>query len=285
MDGAFVGTARGCPAAAAFLHPNIRASDVVERSRAARRGPCRGDGPGGVRVAAVTGPLAARSLEAVLLDLDGTLVDSAEDLREALNEVLAEEGLRPVAPEEVTAMIGDGVLKLVERGLARTGGPTERAGALLPRFLALYTPRASRKTRPYPDVVETLAALRASGVGLAVVTNKPEAATAEILDALGLARLVDAVVGGDTLAHRKPHPAPVTEALRRLGAEPGRAVMVGDNRHDVESAHAAGLEAVLVSYGYAHGAPHELGADLVVDRFADLPEAFGRLGFRFDRSG
>jgi phosphoglycolate phosphatase len=216
-------------------------------------------------------------LEAVLFDLDGTLVDSAEDLREALNEVLAEEGLRPLAAGEVTAMIGDGVLKLLERGLARTGGEIERAGLLLPRFLALYTPRASRKTRPYPGVVETLGSLRTAGIRIAVVTNKPEAATAEILRVLGLARFVDAVVGGDTLPHRKPHPAPLVEALRRVGVGASAAVMVGDNRHDVEAARAAGLKTVLVSYGYAHGPPRELGADTVIDRFADLPAALERL--------
>jgi phosphoglycolate phosphatase len=218
-------------------------------------------------------------LEAVLLDLDGTLVDSAEDLMEALNEVLAREGLRPVDPEEVRSMIGDGVLKLLERGLARAGGDSSRGPDLLPRFLDAYEPRASRKTRPYPGVVETLRGLRASGLRLGVVTNKPEAATTAILRSLAIAPLVDAVIGGDTLGHRKPHPAPVAEALRRLGVEARSAVMVGDNHHDVEAARAAGLKVVLVSYGYAHGVPQDLGADLVIDSFADLPLALARLGF------
>lgn len=218
-------------------------------------------------------------LEAVLLDLDGTLVDSAEDLREALNGILAGEGLRPVTGAEVRAMIGDGVLKLVERGLARTGGDPARAGALVPAFLAAYEPRAARKTVLYPGVLDTLRGLRAAGLRLAVVTNKPEAATRRILEALGLAGLVAAVVGGDTLPERKPHPAPVTAALRALGVAADAAAMVGDNRHDVEAAHAAGLKAVLVGYGYAHGAPETLGADRIVAAFADLPQALRSLGF------
>ncbi len=218
-------------------------------------------------------------LEAVLLDLDGTLVDSAEDLRDALNAVLDREGLRAVSGEEVRAMIGDGVPKLVERGLAKTGGDPGRARDLVPGFLAIYEPRASRKTRAYPGVLETLQALKAAGLRLAVVTNKPEAATIAILDALGLAPLIDAVVGGDTLPERKPDPAPVIAALHRLGGEARAAVMVGDNHHDVQAAHGAGLKAVLVSYGYAHGAPHALGADSVIDAFADLPAALEALGF------
>jgi phosphoglycolate phosphatase len=224
-------------------------------------------------------------LQAVLLDLDGTLVDSAEDLRDALNELLAGEGLRPVTGEEVRAMIGDGVLKLVERGLARTGGDPARAGALVPAFLAAYEPRAARKTTLYPGVLDTLGALRAAGLRFAVVTNKPAAATRQILGALGLADLIEAVVGGDTLPERKPHPAPVTAALRALGVAPAAAVMVGDNHHDVAAGHAAGLKAVLVRYGYAHGAPETLGADRIVDAFADLPEALRGLGFALPGGG
>jgi phosphoglycolate phosphatase len=223
--------------------------------------------------------LSIPSLRAVLLDLDGTLVDSAEDLREALNEVLAGEGLRPIEAAEVRAMIGDGVLKLVERGLARAGGDPDRARELMPRFLSVYEPRAARSTRPYPGVVETLRALRARGLRLGVVTNKPEAATWAILEALALAPFLDVVIGGDTLPERKPSPEPLVAALRRLETEPHSAVMVGDNHHDVQAARAAGLKAILVSYGYTHGAPHALGADRVVDRFEDLLTALADLDF------
>lgn len=211
-------------------------------------------------------------LRALLLDLDGTLVDSARDLQEALNAMLAEEGLRPVGLEECKGMIGDGGGKLVERALAATGGDPARQPACLARFLARYEAEPTRHTRPYPGVVETLERARARGLKLAVVTNKPEAATHLVLEALGLAGLFDAVVGGDTLPRRKPDPDPVLLALDRLGVAPGDALMVGDNHHDVNAARAAGVASVAVTYGYSHVPHAELGAGRLADRFAEVLE-------------
>jgi phosphoglycolate phosphatase len=211
--------------------------------------------------------------DAVLLDLDGTLIDSARDLMETLNATLAEQGLRRVDIDETRAMIGDGARVLLERALSRTGGDASAAAGLLPRFLAIYGADASRHTRPYPGVVETLDGLKAAGLRLAVVTNKPEAATHAILRDLALDRFMDAVVGGDTLPQRKPHPAPLLEALSRLRVTPERAVMVGDNHHDVDAGHAAGLPVVAVAYGYAHGAPDAFGAERLIARFEELPDA------------
>jgi phosphoglycolate phosphatase len=211
--------------------------------------------------------------DAVLLDLDGTLIDSARDLMEAMNATLAEQGLRNVDLDETRAMIGDGARVLLERALGRTGGDAGQAADLLPRFLEIYEAQASRHTRPYRGVVETLELLKAAGLRLAVVTNKPEAATRSILADLALDRFMEAVVGGDTLPQRKPHPAPLLEALTRLGVTPERAVMVGDNHHDVEAGHAAGLPVVAVAYGYAHGAPEAFGAERLIARFDELPDA------------
>ncbi|WP_043749857.1 phosphoglycolate phosphatase [Methylobacterium nodulans] len=215
--------------------------------------------------------------DAVLLDLDGTLVDSLRDLTEALNAVLTGEGLPSVSLAQTRAMVGDGAGKLVERALQATGGDPARAHELVPRFLTLYEPIASRHTRPYPGVVETLGSLSEAGFALAVVTNKPVRATRIVLDGLGLAPFIGAVIGGDTLAQRKPDPAPLRAALRQLRVPPGRAVMVGDNHHDVEAARAAGVAAIAVSYGYAHRPPHDLGADAVIDDFAELPAALIRI--------
>jgi phosphoglycolate phosphatase len=217
------------------------------------------------------------AIRAVLLDLDGTLVDSAEDLRDALNRLLAEEGLRPVDLAEIKGMIGDGGPKLVERALAATGGDPDRAATLLPRFLGLYEGNAARRTRPYPGVVETLARLEAAGLRLGCVTNKPSAATREILAALGLARFFGAVVGGDTLARRKPHPDPLLHAAEALGVAPSETAMVGDNYHDVAAARAAGMAALAVTYGYSHVPHAELGADRLLDRFDEVPEALAAL--------
>jgi phosphoglycolate phosphatase len=210
------------------------------------------------------------SLKAVLCDLDGTLVDSAEDIRAALNELLAAEGRDPVNAAEIKTMIGDGVSKLIERALAARGGDPADAPGLTPRFLALYEPNAARSTRPYPGVPETLRALKARGLRIAVVTNKPERATREILASLDLAPLIEVVVGGDTAPERKPHPAPVLLALDRLGVAPVEAVMVGDNHHDVSAARAAGVRAIAVTYGYSHVPHAELGAERLIATFPEL---------------
>jgi phosphoglycolate phosphatase len=210
------------------------------------------------------------SLKAVLCDLDGTLVDSAEDIRGALNELLAAEGRDSVDAAEIKTMIGDGVGKLIERALAARGGDPADAPRLTPRFLALYEPNAARSTRPYPGVPETLRALKARGLRIAVVTNKPESATREILASLDLAPLIEAVVGGDTAPERKPHPAPVLLALERLAVAPAEAVMVGDNHHDVSAARAAGVRAIAVTYGYSHVPHAELGAERLIATFPEL---------------
>jgi phosphoglycolate phosphatase len=210
------------------------------------------------------------SLKAVLLDLDGTLVDSAEDIRAALNRALAERGLRRVGLAEVKGMIGDGSLKLVERGLAATGGDPGDLAPAHERFLECYGEAPTALTRPYPEVLDTLRRLREAGLKLAVVTNKPASATRAVLGDLDLADLVDAVVGGDTASHRKPHPAPLLLALERLGVAAGDALMVGDNHHDVTAARAAGLRAYAVTYGYSHKPVEDLGADRLIERFSDL---------------
>ncbi|AWM87873.1 phosphoglycolate phosphatase [Microvirga sp. 17 mud 1-3] len=210
------------------------------------------------------------SLKAIIFDLDGTLVDSARDLQNATNVLLAEQGLRNVSLDEVKAMVGDGVVKLVERALTATGGDLSRLSALAARFLEIYEADAARYTEAYPGVPETLEGLRDRGLVLAVVTNKPYAATMDILQTLGLHRFFGAVVGGDTLPERKPHPAPLLAALERLGVTPEAALMVGDNYHDVQAARAAGTRAVAVTYGYSHKPHAELGADRLIDTMPEL---------------
>jgi phosphoglycolate phosphatase len=211
------------------------------------------------------------AVQAIIFDLDGTLVDSAEDLRAALNKLLAELSLRPIAATEIKDMIGDGVLKLVERGLVAAGGNPQQKDALLPRFLEIYQANPATLTRCYPGVSETLEILRREDFRLAVVTNKPVSATKKILETLSLAEFFPVVVGGDSVQQRKPHPAPLFEAARQLDVEVSRSLMVGDNIHDVEAAHAAGMRCVAVTYGYHHRPPSEFNADHLIDRFSELP--------------
>lgn len=210
------------------------------------------------------------SPEAVLFDLDGTLVDSAADLCEAANVLLAELGLRPVDLAETRSMVGDGVATLVRKAVTLTGGDPSDLAPLVARYMAIYEPNAARLTRAYPGVHETLEGLQQAGVKMGVVTNKPRAATLAILGALDLERFFGVVVGGDTLPQRKPSPQPLLAALATLGVPPGQAIMVGDNFHDVEAAHAAGMPAVIVTYGYSHRPHAELGADRLIPDMAQL---------------
>jgi len=220
-----------------------------------------------------------RRFEAVLFDLDGTLVETAPDLAAALNHTLRGAGLAELALAEIRPMIGDGARALLRRGLAAEDvEPTpERFEALFAALIAHYDAHIADMSRPFPGVVEALERLSAAGLKLGVCTNKPERLSCKLLAALGLARHFQAVVGGDSLAVRKPDGGHLAGTLARLGARPERAVMVGDAANDVKGARAAGLPVVLVSFGYTATPPAELGADVLIDRFAELPAALARL--------
>ncbi len=214
----------------------------------------------------------------LVFDLDGTLVDSAPDLRAALNQLLRERGYPPLSLAQVRPMIGDGVPALVARALAASGaGPTEAAGAL-PRFMQLYEAEAVRLTRPYPAVPETLAGLRRRGYRTAICSNKPQRATLTVLEGLGLLPLFDGVAGGDRFRVKKPDPGHLLELIGAVSARVEAAAMIGDNENDAAAAHGAGIPLVLMRYGYARVDPETLGADALLVHFADLPAALDRLG-------
>jgi phosphoglycolate phosphatase len=216
-----------------------------------------------------------KALAAVVFDLDGTLVDSAEDLQAASNMLLAELGRPALDLATIKSFIGDGVAKLVERILKATGGMPagHEESTLLRRFLDIYEADPSRYTRPFPGVVETLKLLRSQGLRLGICTNKPIIATQRLLDDLGLRQLVDAVVGGDSFPSRKPSPEPLLGVLAMLGTSAAKAAMVGDNEHDVAAGRAAGVAKVLVMrYGYSRVPLDQLAHDGVLDSFSALPE-------------
>ena len=215
----------------------------------------------------------------LIFDLDGTLVDSVPDLTETLNTVLREGGYAPpLSRSEVAPMVGDGVPALVQRGFAARGGSAFEAAEALPRYIALYEANATRLTRPYPGVRETLAELRRRGYRSAVCTNKLQQATETVLDGLGLAALFDGVAGGDRYPVKKPDKGHLLGLIADLGGSPERAVMIGDSENDAAAAHAATLPLVIMSYGYAQADPATLGAAAVLDHFADLPRTLERLG-------
>ncbi|MDO9711231.1 phosphoglycolate phosphatase [Paracraurococcus lichenis] len=183
-----------------------------------------------------------------VFDLDGTLVDSAPDIHAALDRLMAAEGRPPFTRAEVTAMIGDGVRVLVQR--ATTARGLEFTEDRLARFTADYTARAAERTVLFPGIAEALAALQAAGWALAVCTNKPAAATAALLAALGLEGRFAAVGGGDSFPVRKPDPGHLLGTLRAAGGDPARAVMIGDHRNDVLAARGAGLPCLFAGWGY-----------------------------------
>src|SRR5712691_4944964 len=207
----------------------------------------------------------------LVFDLDGTLVDSVPDLTNTLNKVLLEHGYAPLTRAEVAPMVGDGVPALVARGDAE-------AAEALPRYIALYEANAIALTRPYPGVRETLAELHRRGYRTAVCTNKLQQATMAVLEGLDLAGLFDGIAGGDRYPVRKPDPGHLLGLVSELGGSAGHAVMIGDSENDAAVAHAASVPLVLMRYGYARVAPETLGADAVLDHFAELPAALERLG-------
>jgi phosphoglycolate phosphatase len=214
----------------------------------------------------------------LLFDLDGTLVDSLPDLTNALNEVLRERGHAPLLPADVKPMIGDGMPMLLARGFAARGADAAEARAMQPRFVEIYEATASNLTRPYPGVLETLAALREAGYGTAVCTNKPQHAAGEVLRGLGLDGLFDGFAGGDRFAVKKPDPGHLLKLVAALKGDRHRAAMIGDSENDALSARAAAMPLILMRYGYARIEPAELGADRVLDRFDELPQTLAALG-------
>jgi phosphoglycolate phosphatase len=213
---------------------------------------------------------------ALVFDLDGTLVDSAPDIGVAINALLREEGRHALDPASIISFVGDGAAQLVWRAFAASGPVPEGTTleALLDRFLAHYRAAPAILTKPYDDVAPVLRQLKQAGHKLGVCTNKPDALIAAVLEGTGLARCFDAAVGPDKVSRRKPDPAHLRATLDAMGVAPGApAVMVGDSINDVRAAHGLGLPCVCVTYGYTHGRIEDWGADLLIDRFADLPEA------------
>ena len=215
-------------------------------------------------------------IRGALIDLDGTLLDTAGDLAAAANRMLAALELPARSTQEVGTYVGKGIRRLVERSLTgdldRTADPAllERAVEL---FSAAYEEESGRHCRIYPGVREGLDSLIEGGVRLGCVTNKAQRFTRPLLERMDLLAKFEVVVCGDMVARSKPDPACFVAACAQLGLEPREAMVIGDSENDVLAARAAGMKVVCVSYGYTEGKPVDaLGADAVIDDLRSLPE-------------
>ena len=207
-----------------------------------------------------------------LFDLDGTLVDTAPDLMRALNHALATANLAPVDEALTRHWVGHGVRAMLQAAFAHHGldFPAQRVDALESRCVDFYSAHVADHSRPYPHVVETLTTL-AERAPLAVVTNKPTPLSVSLLERLNMGRFFRAIIGRGMTTKPKPDAAPALLACESLRVEPAAALFVGDSDTDVACARAAGCPVVVYRHGYNHGiAPERLGADRVIDSFADL---------------
>ena len=206
------------------------------------------------------------TIDTLLFDLDGTLVDSVRDLATALNLLRGERDLPPLPLERVRACVGDGATLLVKRGLAEIPYEDE----LLKRFLCLYGEHLLDETTVYPGIREFLDEQARRKLG--IVTNKPAAFTRPLLDGLDLSRYFPVIVGGDSCAEKKPHPLPVRQALNKLGADAAGAVMIGDHHTDLRAGAAAVVRTCFCAWGLGHpdGTPYDDHAETP----ADLPRLY-----------
>lgn len=222
-------------------------------------------------------------LDAVIVDLDGTMVHTIEDFAQAIARMLADLQLPLLATSDIEHMVGKGTEHLLRTALAAvlasTGHPKEglaqAAEALFPqalqRYMHHYVAINGQYSTVYDGVAQGLQALKAAGLRLACVTNKPLAFTTPLLAAKGLDGLFDVVFGGDSFERKKPDPLPLLKTCESLGSSPLRTLMIGDSSNDAQASRAAGCPVVLVTYGYNHGQPvHTVDADGFVDSIAQL---------------
>jgi phosphoglycolate phosphatase len=222
--------------------------------------------------------MALKRPDLVLLDVDGTLVDTAPDLLFALNETFARFGLSPRGEAEVRGWIGGGVETLVQRALANEfdGNLDPRMfERMVPLCLEIYGANICRGSRLFPGVREGLDFLTHNGFHVGCVTNKRTRFTHDLLRGLGIIDEFDIILCGDTLQRKKPDPLPLLHAAEHFGMNPDRGLMVGDSTNDVDAARAAGFQVLCVTYGYNQNRDIRAARpDAVVDTLAELPRLF-----------
>jgi phosphoglycolate phosphatase len=216
--------------------------------------------------------LGKTNFEAALVDLDGTMIDTVGDFVVALGRALADIGCPPVSADFIRRTVGRGSEHLVAMTLVEVGAPPTDFDALWPRYQHHYLAINGQHAPVFPGVVEGLQALRARGLKLVCLTNKPTAFTLPLLAAKGLTRYFEHVFGGEAFERKKPDPLPLLKACEALAVPPGHTLMIGDSSNDARDARAAGCPVVLVSYGYNHGEPAASAQpDAVIGRLDEIP--------------
>jgi len=226
-------------------------------------------------------PISGR-FDTVIYDLDGTLIDSAKDMQVAVSRVLADHGLPAVTEDDVRNYMGQGSKVTMNRAFSKYGKTLDdsQLSAVTREFVRYYEADPVSNTTAFAGVSDVVARFDRLGLRQGVCTNKFERPSRMILEHLKLMPPISGLAGADTFPVRKPDPRHILMLVERMGGTPDRAVMVGDSIHDVHAAHAAGLPAVLVSWGYTETPASELGADAVIERFDALPQALERLAAR-----
>jgi phosphoglycolate phosphatase len=217
------------------------------------------------------------AVDAAIVDLDGTLVDTLPDFDVAINAMLRELSLPAVDAQTIASMIGRGSEHLIRSLLEHVGAPTSVYEAAWDSYWRRYLAINGQHARVYRGVREGIAALRDAGLRLACLTNKPGDFARPLLDRTGLAPFFDFVFGGEAFERKKPDPLPLRRTCEALGSEPSRTLMIGDSSNDARAARSAGCAVVLVTYGYNHGQPVQaVDADGYVDSIADVPAWINR---------
>ncbi|MGB5258940.1 MAG: HAD-IA family hydrolase [Gammaproteobacteria bacterium] len=198
---------------------------------------------------ALRSAVTAGTIRTVLFDLDGTLLDTAPDLADALNALLEENGCTPLPYAHIRPVVSHGGIALIDLGF-QLQHTDPRFASLRTRLLDIYRANISRKTRPFPGMLELLERLEARAVNWGVVTNKPGWLTEPLLRDLDLFERAACVVSGDTLKQRKPHPAPMLHACAQAGSQPAQCVYVGDAQRDIEAGNNAGMHTLVALFGY-----------------------------------
>lgn len=216
----------------------------------------------------------------VLFDLDGTLLDSAPDMLATVNRMRAARGRAPMALEGLRPHVSRGARAMSSAAFPDV--PSERVPDLVPEFLAVYREELGRHSRPFEGVEAMLAALEAAGTRWGIVTNKPEYLAREVLPQLGWETRCAVLVGGDSLAERKPHPLPLLHAAAAIAIEPADCVYVGDDRRDIDAARAAAMPSVVALWGYRLDAddPAAWRGDVMIDAPAQLLDPVNWPGLR-----